>query len=213
MKFARTKFALLVVGLIVMGCKLTSTGPATGLILGIEIAPPRFTLLSNQAANLTVVVHSSKTDSTAVALAQGTLTWSTTGGTVSNNGLLDGVRHMTYSAPPLPGTYFLVVTTVNGWPSDTATFTVTTTPVPVATVAITPASAHLVVGDTLTLQVTTLDASGSVIVGRPITWSTSDAGIATVLSTGFVRAMTPGTVTITAQTPDQSGTATITVTQ
>ena len=211
-RLARMKL-LLLVGTIAAACKVTLAGPATGLITGINIAPGRLTLLTSQAANLTVAVISSKSDSTALALAQGTLQWSTTGGVVSNNGLAGGLRHMTYTAPMQPGTYLLVISTTNGWPADTASMTVTSTPVPVGAVAVSPGSANLVAGDTLMLQATLSDGNGSVIVGRPITWSTSDAGVATVLSTGFVRAMTAGTVTITATSEDHSATATITVTQ
>ena len=211
-RLARMKL-LLLIGTVAAGCKITSTGPATGLITGIVIAPARLTLLTSQAANLTVRVISSKSDSTALALAQGTLQWSTTGGVVSNNGLAGGLRHMTYTSPAQAGTYLLVVSTINGWPADTASMTVTSTPVPVGAIGVSPGSANLAVGDTLVLQATLTDGSGSVIVGRPITWTTSDAGVATVLSTGFVRAMTAGTVTITATSEEHSATATITVTQ
>jgi uncharacterized protein YjdB len=212
-RLARMKVVLLA-GAIALGCKLTSTGPAAGLITGINIAPAHLTLLTSQAANLTVVVISSKTDSVAKELAQGSLQWSTTGGTVSNNGLADGVRHMTYSAPAQPGTYLLVINTITGWPADTATMTVTSTPVPVGNVSVTPGSVSLVPNDTTTLSATLTDGSGSVIVGRPITWSSSDESIATVVSTtGYVRAVTSGTVTITATCEDHSGTATVTVTQ
>jgi hypothetical protein len=210
-RLARMKLPALLAGTLVLACKLTSTGPAAGLILGIDITPPRFSLLPSQAANLTVAVINSKADSTALALAQGTLQWSTTGGTVSNNGVLEGVRYMTYSAPAQPGTYLLVVTTTNGWPADTASFTVTATAVPVSGVVVTPGSLSLAAGDTVTLRATLTDQTGAVLVGRPITWSSSDAGVATVLPTGFVRAMTAGSATITAMSEDHTATAVITV--
>lgn len=196
-----------------LGCKVMSTGPATGLILGIDIAPARLTLVTSQAANLTVAVFSSKTDTAATALAQGTLQWSTTGGTISNNGLLDGVRHVTYSSPQQPGTYLFVVSTNTGWPADTARITVTTTPVPVGSVTVTPGSVSLAVPDTTTLRAALADSTGSVIVGRAIEWSSSDLGVADVLSTGFVRAIGPGSATITATSGGRSGTAVVTVTQ
>src|SRR4051812_3038960 len=196
-----------------LGCKVMSTGPATGLILGIDIAPPRLTLVASQAANLTVAVFSSKTDSTATALAQGTLQWSTTGGTISNNGLLNGVRHVTYSSPQQPGTYLFVVSTNTGWPADTARITVTATPVPVGSVTVTPGSVSLVVPDTTTLRAALTDSTGSVIVGRAIEWSSSDPGVADVLVTGFVRATAPGPVTITATCEGRSSPAVVTVPQ
>lgn len=207
-KLSRRLAIALVLGL---GCKLSTTGPATGLITGIVVAPSRLSLLPSQAAHMTIAVYSSKTDSVALALAQGTLQWSTTGGSIGNNGLIDGVRYITYIPPAQPGTYLLVVTTVNGWPADTASILVSSTPVPVGSVAVSPGNANLAVGDTVMLQATLTDGNGSVILGRPITWTTSDPGIATVLATGFVRAMAGGTVTITATSEDHIGTATITV--
>lgn len=210
-KFKLSRRLALALVVVSFACKLTSTGPAAGLIVGIAIAPPRLALVTSQAANMTVVITNSKGDSTALALAQGTLQWSTTGGVVSNNGAIGGTRYMTYSAPAQPGTYLLVVTTNNGWPADTASISVTTTPVPVGNVTITPGTHSLALGDTITLTASLTDGTGAVVVGRPITWTTSDAGVATVLSTGFVRAMAAGTVTITATSEDHTGTATITV--
>ena len=51
-----------------------------------------------------------------------------------------------------------------------------------------------------------------VLGGRVITWSTSDANVATVDQTGLVRGVGPGSATITATSEGQSGTAAITVT-
>ncbi|HEY7192785.1 MAG TPA: Ig-like domain-containing protein [Gemmatimonadales bacterium] len=195
------------------GCNLATNGPESGLVFRIDVAPTRIALVPSQSAPLTVVVFSSKTDSAALVLAQASLQWSTTGGTISNNGMLGGVRYITYSAPSQPGTYSLTVTTVTGWPSATSSFTVTATPSPVSVVNVTPGSANLALGDTATLRVALTDESGNTLFGRPIEWSTSDPGVATVLATGFVRAMSAGTVTITASTEGHSGSAVITVAQ
>ena len=91
--------------------------------------------------------------------------------------------------------------------------TVTSTPVPVGSVTVTPGSVSLAVADTTTLRAALADSTGSVIVGRAIEWSSSDPGVADVLVTGFVRAIAPGTVTITATSEGRSGTAVVTVTQ
>jgi uncharacterized protein YjdB len=148
-----------------------------------------------------------------VELQQASLQWSTTGGVIGNNGMLDGVRYITYTSPAQPGTYLLVVTTASGWPADTASITVTTTPVPVSSVAITPGSANLAVNDTTTLKATLTDATGAMLFGRPITWSSSDGAVAQVLATGFVRGIGPGTATITATSETHSGSAVVTVNQ
>src|SRR5262249_48202124 len=119
----------------------------------------------------------------------------------------------TYTSPAQPGTYLLVITTANGWPADTASISVTTTPVPVATVAVAPGSVGLAVNDTATFHVTLTDGTGAVLAGRPIDWSSRAQGIAQVLVPGFVRGIGPGTATITATSEGHSGTATVTVTQ
>jgi lactocepin len=48
-------------------------------------------------------------------------------------------------------------------------------------------------------------------VGRPITWTSSDNGIVTVLATGQIRGMAAGSATITASNESHNATAAITV--
>jgi len=91
------------------------------------------------------------------------------------------------------------------------TATVTVTAAPVATVTVTPATASLTVGQTTTLAAETRDANGTVLTGRQVTWSTSNASVATV-SSGVVTATGPGTATITATSEGKTGTATVNVT-
>ena len=55
-------------------------------------------------------------------------------------------------------------------------------PEPVASVSVSPSSATIRVGETLRLSATARDASGNSLAGRPITWSTSSAAVATVAS-------------------------------
>src|SRR5690606_22336707 len=61
---------------------------------------------------------------------------------------------------------------------------------PVASVEVTPATATVEVGESLTLQATTRAANGSVLTGRTVVWSSSDEGVATVRNGGA----NPGTV-------------------
>ena len=84
-------------------------------------------------------------------------------------------------------------------------------PAPVASVAVSPSSATLVVGQTVELEAQPRDASGQPLSGRTVTWSSNRSDVATVTSTGTVAAVSPGTATITASSEGRSGTATITV--
>lgn len=86
-----------------------------------------------------------------------------------------------------------------------------TAPTPVASVEVTPATATRLVGETVQLSATTKDASGGVLAGRAVTWTTSSADIATVNSTGRVTGVAEGIATITATSEGKSGTATITI--
>jgi len=189
-----------------LGCNLSSS-PVVVRIDGLRIAPARLSLLPLQAAGLTVDVITSRggTDVTS------SLQWSATGGTITNNGAVAGILHVTYTSPAQPGNYLFIVTTVTHTPADTAHIAVTITPVPVNAVTVTPGAVTLVLGDTTTLSATLTDSTGSALFGRAITWSSSDAAVATVLVTGFVRAVAAGTATITATCEGHSATAVVTV--
>ena len=193
--------------LLVVGCNLTSPGPEISRIERIDVTPGRFTLLTSQAAQLDIIVTTSRGDAGGAEQVQ----WSTTGGVINSNGIIGNVRKVTYQAPPTPGTYLFIVTTVTGAPADTASFTVTNTVVPASGIAVSPTNVTFVVGDTSRLHATLFDSTGAVLVGRPIAWTSSDNGIVTVLATGQIRAMGAGSVTITASHETLSAPATITV--
>ncbi|MBI4420105.1 MAG: Ig-like domain-containing protein, partial [Gemmatimonadetes bacterium] len=79
-------------------------------------------------------------------------------------------------------------------------------------VNVTPAAATAEAGKTVQLTATVNDADGKALSGVAVTWSTGDAAIATVSSTGLVTGVAPGAVTITATAGGKSGTAAVTVT-
>jgi uncharacterized protein YjdB len=201
----KNNLGLLIAGtLVVVGCGLGSAGPSVVRIDNISVTPPRFTLLTSQAAELEIRVTTSRGDSGGTEQ----LVWSTTGGVIAGNAIVGN-----YQAPPTPGTYLLIVTTVTGAPADTASFTVTNTVVPVSEIAVSPNNVTFVVGDTSRLRATLYDSTGAVLVGRPITWTSSDNGIVTVLATGQIRGMASGSATVTATQETHSAAASITVNQ
>jgi uncharacterized protein YjdB len=91
--------------------------------------------------------------------------------------------------------------------------TVTVMPEPIASVTVSPPSASILVGQTLTLSAIVLDGSGNTVTGAAIAWSTSDGAVATVSSGGVVTGVAAGSATITATSGGVSGSATVTVTQ
>jgi hypothetical protein len=82
---------------------------------------------------------------------------------------------------------------------------------PVASVVITPARPSLDEGDTLTLSAVTADAAGHPLTGRPVAWSSSDAQVASVSSSGLVTALAPGQTTVSARSEATAGYAEVSV--
>lgn len=91
--------------------------------------------------------------------------------------------------------------------------TYTITPIPVASVTVTPNVATLVVTGTVQLTANLFSATGEPLspAGRTISWSTSNPAIATVNASGLVTGLSAGTATIAASSEGQSGSAAITV--
>ena len=199
-----------IAGTLALGCSISSS-PVIARVESIQITPNRISLVPLQAANLDVMVITSRgVDSSGAAAV---LQWSATGGTIANGGIFAGAYHITYTSPQQPGTYQFTVTTSTGSPTASASIAVTSSPPPIGTVAVTPASVSLALNDTTRFHATLTAQDGGVTFGRPITWSTSDSTVVTVFAEGYVHATAVGTATITATCEGHSGSATLTVHQ
>jgi uncharacterized protein DUF4382/carboxypeptidase family protein len=86
---------------------------------------------------------------------------------------------------------------------------------PIATMAISPVNATATVGDSLSFVARLLDADGKQVVNKSVTWSTSNAAIATIRASGatwvVVDATAAGTAVITAKAEGKEAAATLTV--
>ena len=78
-------------------------------------------------------------------------------------------------------------------------------------VIVTPPADTIAPGDTLRLGAEVYDANGHRVDGAGFTWSSSNASVATVDTTGLVRGIAEGMATITAMAGSASGTSEITV--
>jgi uncharacterized protein YjdB len=101
-----------------------------------------------------------------------------------------------------PGGPVTITAAVEGW---RATVTVTVSLVPIASITVTAGSAVVMEGSTLPLTATARDADGNTLPGRDLAWSTTNASVATVSSTGVVTGVAAGAVTITASGEGRSG--------
>src|SRR5436190_9046320 len=119
--------------------------------------------------------------------------------TISGSGLVAGVTAGSAT-----------ITATSEGKSSTAALTVTS--VPVASVAVAPATASLTVGQTVQLTATPKDSAGGTLTGRTVMWSSSNPSVATVSGSGLVTSVVVGTATITATSEGKAGSATVTVT-
>src|SRR5207302_3427138 len=88
-----------------------------------------------------------------------------------------------------------------------AAFAVSTAaPASVASVTVTPSPVSLAVGSTQQLTATLRDASGNVLTGRVVSWSSSNLPAATVSTNGLVTGAAGGSATITATSEGKQGT-------
>src|SRR5256885_5320609 len=141
----------------------------------VAVAPRSVSLGTGGAQQFVAYGRLNNGDSVAV-----NVTWSAQGGTISYSGL--------YVAGSVPGGY--VVTGTASGIAGTALLAVTN--VSVASVAMSPASATLSMGATQQLSATPKDAAGNVLTGRVITWTSSNAAIASVSATGLVTGVAAG---------------------
>src|SRR5213596_1878807 len=81
----------------------------------------------------------------------------------------------------------------------------------VATVAVSPAAASLLVGSTQQLSAMIKDANGNVLSGRTVTWASSALGVAAVSVSGLVTGLAIGSTTITATSEGITGSSAISV--
>src|SRR3989454_2041830 len=166
-------------------------------VSAVSVAPTAATVL----VGATTQLQATTTDSLGNVLTGRTVTWASNNSavTVGGNGLATGA-----------GTGSATITATSEGKSGTATITVTN--VPVATVTVAPTSANLQTGQTAQLTATARDAGGTILRGRLIAWSGSNAPAATVNGSGLATGAGAGSATITATSEGQSGTSSVTVT-
>lgn len=92
-----------------------------------------------------------------------------------------------------------------------ASAAVSVTAVPVASVSVSPATLSLTTGQTSQLGADVRDAAGNSLSGRTVVWTSSDLGVVAVGQSGDVRAVGPGSATVTATSEGSSGSAAVTV--
>ncbi|HEX2189572.1 MAG TPA: Ig-like domain-containing protein [Longimicrobiaceae bacterium] len=171
-------------------------------VASVEVTPPAPTVTAGETQQL----HAVARDARGNEIPGASFAWAASNAsaaTVDGSGLVRAVA---------AGVSY-VTATASG-KSGTATVTVAPAPVvvaPVASVSVAPASTSVVVGGAALLDVVVKDAAGSVLTGRPVAWSTSNAAVATVSGSGVVTGVAMGNATITATVEGKTGKASVSV--
>ena len=164
----------------------------------VVIEPSSATLMS---PGETVQLTASVLDGAGQPVADATVTWSSSDAsvaTVSGAGLVTAVSNGS-----------VTITARSGSASASVPVTVMQS---AGSIAIEPSSATLMsLGETVQLAASVLDGAGQPVADAAVTWSSSDASVATVSGAGLVTAVSNGSVTITARSGSASGAAEITV--
>ena len=185
----------------------TSEGQSGSSSITITQVPVASVVVTPASASLqvggTAQLSATASDANGNALADRPIAWT------SSNDAVASVSASGLVTAKTAGT--ATITATSEGRSGTASVTVTN--VPVATVAVTPATSTLAIGGTAQLTATLRDANGNTLTGRTTTWSSSNTTAATVSATGLVTARAAGSATITATSEGKSGTASVTVTQ
>ncbi len=167
-------------------------------VASITLTPPASTI----AAGSTITLAARPLDANGTTVDVPAITWSTNNpavATVSASGIVNALA---------AGNARIAASAFG----KSATASVTVTAKAVASIIVAPATVTMRVGATATLQPRTLDADGSVLTGRTITWSSSNPAVATVSATGSVVGVAAGAATVTATSEGRSGQAAVTVT-
>src|SRR5207245_2863626 len=166
----------------------------------VAVAPPTASIVVGATVQLTATPQ----DAAGNPLTGRTVTWQTSDGTIAT---VDATGLVTGKALGGPVT----ITATSEGKAGTAAITVT--PIPVATVAVAPPTASIVVGATVQLSATPQDAVGNPLTGRTITWQSGNAAVASVDANGLVTGKAlGGPVTIPATSEGKAGTAAVPIT-
>jgi uncharacterized protein YjdB len=186
---------VLLAGVLMTACEATSSMDSA--VASIEITPASLSMVMGAARPLTARVL----DASGVPVGDARVFWSSKHpaiAMVTPDGIVTGVS---------PGNT-QVAASVNG---TSAVVPVAVSRLPVSLVRVSPASANIMVGASLTLSAQALDATGGVVPGLATSWRSSNASIASVNAAGVVTGLAPGSATLTATVAGLNGVAAVSV--
>jgi Big-like domain-containing protein len=187
----RSSLLALATGLIANACESTKPLPPA-----VFVKPASLTLEDGQSVKLTATLRNATTR---------TVTWVSSNAAVASVDITGNVTAITN------GTATIIVR-MTADTTISATVPVTVSGPAVATVNVSPPAFTAYVGLARQINTQLRAADGRIIRGRPVTWTTPDASIADVSSSGIVRGRAPGgPIGIVASIEGHTGTAQVRV--
>jgi uncharacterized protein YjdB/alpha-tubulin suppressor-like RCC1 family protein len=196
-----------VLSLAIAACSSDSTAPDTPApvaVAAVAITPTS----ASVSVGATTSLSAEARDAQGRVLSGRSINWSSSASniaTVSANGVVTGVAAGSAT-----------ITATSEGRSATANVSVTPVIAPVASIAFSTSATGLAVGQTLRLVTEVRDASGQVLTGRAITWTSSAPAVATVAAadatSGTVTGVSAGTARITASVEGRTAELNVTVT-
>lgn len=168
-------------------------------VAAVTVTPGSATVATGQKVQLTAAL----VDSAGTPLVRRAIAWASDDpsvASVAQDGLVTGIA--TGRAT--------VTATAEG---RTGKSTIDVTPIPVASLTVTPATAMLPVGRTQLLTAVARDAQGAELPGRVVTWLSGAPSLATVSLGGLVTAVAEGSALIIATCEGERATVTLTIVQ
>ncbi len=163
----------------------------------VAVTPSPLSMSVGQSTQLTATLE----DAQGNVLNGRVVTWSTSNSNValvSSQGMVTAVAQGAAT-----------ITATSEGTSGTASLTVSN--VAVGSVTVQPQSPSIQQGSNVQLSATIRDVNGVIVTDRVITWTSGNAAVATVSSTGVVTGTGAGSATITATCEGKSGSSTVTV--
>src|SRR5438445_128520 len=195
---------LAVAGLAVIATTACSSGGTSVEVQRKPVAMVSITLPSPIIAGQSEQATATPKDADGAPLANRPIVWGTSSSqvaSVSDVGMISAVT---------PGTAVISATS-EGVRGQGSLNVVAPAPVPVTSVSVALSNSSLNIGQTANATATTRDASGNVLTGRVIGWSSSNTNVATISSAGVVTAVAAGSTNIIATSEGQTGSAPLTV--
>jgi len=177
----------------------TSTGTTTSGVSAVSVSPAAISGKPGQSVTVTAAV----VNAAGAPVSNAAITWNSSNSKVAAVSATGAVTLVAVGTAQITATADSVTAGVS--------VAVTNTPAPVAVVKVTPTTLSLAPKQYAPVSASEYDSTGNILTGRAVAWTTSNANVATVSSSGIVTAIAVGSAIVTATSETKMATVAVTV--